>query len=201
MKAAGETALGAELKAMIAADGPLGIDAYMTLCLTHPRHGYYMGRDPFGRGGDFITAPEVSQMFGELIGVWCAAAWRMMDAPEAVNLVELGPGRGTLMADMARAAKVMPGLGDALKLHLVEVSPALMAVQQKTLEERRTGGDLAQALRGRAGGAVAGHRQRIPRCPAGAPVRAPGGRVSRTGGGPRRRRCALLRRGGRCRGG
>ncbi len=134
MKAAGEAALDAELKAMIAADGPLGIDTYMTLCLTHPRHGYYMGRDPFGRGGDFITAPEVSQMFGELIGVWCAAAWRMMDAPEAVNLVELGPGRGTLMADMVRAARVMPGLEDALKLHLVEVSPALTAMQQKTLE-------------------------------------------------------------------
>ncbi len=134
MKAGSETALGAELKAMIAADGPLGIDALMTQCLTHPRHGYYMGRDPFGRGGDFITAPEVSQMFGELIGVWCAAAWRMMDAPDIINLVELGPGRGTLMTDMARAAKVMPGLGQALRLTLVEVSPALMAAQQKTLK-------------------------------------------------------------------
>jgi len=127
------TALAGELKRMITADGPMGIDRFMTLCLTHPRHGYYMGRDPFGRGGDFITAPEVSQMFGELIGIWCAAAWQMMDMPAVINLVELGPGRGTLMADLVRAAAVMPGLADTLSIHLVEVSPALRAMQEKTL--------------------------------------------------------------------
>jgi len=127
------TALAGELKRQIAADGPMGIDRFMVLSLTHPRHGYYMGRDPFGRGGDFITAPEVSQMFGELIGVWCAAAWQIMDMPAAFNLVELGPGRGTLMADLVRAAGVMPGLVDALSIHLVEVSPALKAMQDKTL--------------------------------------------------------------------
>jgi SAM-dependent MidA family methyltransferase len=127
------TALKGELKRQIAADGPMGIDRFMTLCLTHPRHGYYMGRDPFGRGGDFITAPEVSQIFGELVGIWCAAAWQIMDMPGVINLVELGPGRGTLMADLVRAAKVMPGLADALSIHLVEVSPALKTVQEKTL--------------------------------------------------------------------
>lgn len=127
------TALGDELKRQIAVDGPMGIDRFMALCLTHPRHGYYMGRDPFGRGGDFITAPEVSQMFGELIGIWCAAAWQIMDMPGVLNLVELGPGRGTLMADLVRAASVMPGLADALSIHLVEVSPALKAMQEKTL--------------------------------------------------------------------
>ena len=133
MTTGGDTALAIELKATIAADGPIGIDAYMTACLTHPRHGYYMGRDPFGRGGDFITAPEVSQMFGELIGIWCAATWQIMDAPGVLNLVELGPGRGTLMADVVRAARVMPGLAEALRVHLVEVSPALKAMQEKIL--------------------------------------------------------------------
>ena len=127
------TALKAELKRQITADGPMGIDRFMTLCLTHPSRGYYMGRDPFGRGGDFITAPEVSQMFGELIGIWCAAAWQIMDMPAVINLVELGPGRGTLMADLVRAATVMPGLADVLSIHLVEVSPALRAMQEKTL--------------------------------------------------------------------
>ncbi len=133
MKTSDDTALAGVLKAMITADGPMGIDRFMTACLAHPRHGYYMGRDPFGRGGDFITAPEVSQMFGELIGIWCAAGWQIMETPDVLNLVELGPGRGTLMADLVRAAKVMPGLGDALSIHLVETSPALKAVQEKTL--------------------------------------------------------------------
>ena len=81
---------------------------YMALCLTHPEHGYYMTRDPLGAAGDFITAPEISQMFGELIGLWAAAAWRPMGSPDNVRLVELGPGRGTMMVDALRAAKVMP---------------------------------------------------------------------------------------------
>ena len=73
---------------------------YMRLCWTHPKHGYYIGRDPLGSDGDFITAPEISQMFGELIGLWLAAVWRQMGAPENIRLVELGPGRGTLMLDV-----------------------------------------------------------------------------------------------------
>ena len=81
---------------------------YMALCLGHPQHGYYMTRDPFGTGGDFITAPEISQMFGELIGLWAAAVWRQMGSPESVRLVELGPGRGTMMVDALRAAHVVP---------------------------------------------------------------------------------------------
>jgi SAM-dependent MidA family methyltransferase len=103
----------------------------MTLCLTHPQYGYYMTRDPLGATGDFTTAPEISQMFGELIGIWAAAAWRAMGSPENVRLVELGPGRGTLMLDALRAAKVMPDFRAALVAHLVEISPALERLQRQ----------------------------------------------------------------------
>ena len=88
---------------MIAAEGPLGVDRYMGLCLGHARHGYYMRQDPLGSAGDFTTAPEISQMFGELIGVWCAAAWQALGAPSPLRLVELGPGRGTLAIPGQRA--------------------------------------------------------------------------------------------------
>jgi NADH dehydrogenase [ubiquinone] 1 alpha subcomplex assembly factor 7 len=131
------TPLGDVLARMIAADGPMAVDRFFALALGHPEHGYYMGRDPFGRAGDFITAPEVSQMFGELIGIWCAAGWQMMDAPAEWNLIELGPGRGTLMADALRACSVMPGLRDGMTVHLVEMSPELRKVQGETL--RRSG--------------------------------------------------------------
>lgn len=120
---------------MIAADGPIGIDRYMSLCLGHARHGYYMRRDPLGRAGDFTTAPEISQMFGELIGVWCAAAWQAMGAPSPLRLVEPGPGRGTLMADLLRAARVAPGVLDAVRIHLVEISPVLRQAQRDTLSK------------------------------------------------------------------
>jgi len=125
--------LDAEIRARIVAQGPIPVADYMALCLAHPRHGYYMTRDPFGARGDFTTAPEVSQMFGELIGVWMAAVWQQMGAPSQVRLIELGPGRGTLMGDALRALKVMPGLAAAASVHLVEISPVLRAKQQETL--------------------------------------------------------------------
>jgi NADH dehydrogenase [ubiquinone] 1 alpha subcomplex assembly factor 7 len=128
-----ELSLEHELVAMIAAEGPIGVDRYMSLCLGHTRHGYYMRQDPFGRAGDFITAPEISQMFGELVGVWCAAAWQEMGAPAAFRLVELGPGRGTLMADVLRAARVVPGFVDAARVALVETSPVLRQSQEAAL--------------------------------------------------------------------
>ncbi len=106
----------------------------MTWCLADPADGYYIKQDPFGRGGDFITAPEVSQLFGELIGGWLADAWRRIGAPSPVNLVEAGPGRGTLMADILRVASHQPGFRDAVQVHLVEISPVLRTVQQETLE-------------------------------------------------------------------
>ncbi len=127
------TPLAAELAALIAAEGPLSVGRYMALCLGHPRHGYYMTRDPLGARGDFITAPEISQMFGELIGLWAVATWQQMGAPSEFQLVELGPGRGTLMADALRAAHLVPAFGAAARLHLVEMSPVLRARQGETL--------------------------------------------------------------------
>jgi len=127
------TPLEAEIRRMIAADGPIPLSRYMELCLGHPRHGYYVTRDPFGVAGDFITAPEISQMFGELFGAWAATVWQQMGAPGSVRLVELGPGRGTLMADALRAAGAAPDFRAAVSVHLVETSPALRAMQQAAL--------------------------------------------------------------------
>ncbi len=127
--------LEAEIRRLISLAGPMPIAQYMAACLCHPVHGYYMTRDPFGAAGDFITAPEISQMFGELIGLWAAAVWRQqMGSPENIRLVELGPGRGTMMADALRAAKVVPDFHSALVVHLVEISPALQQLQQQRLE-------------------------------------------------------------------
>jgi SAM-dependent MidA family methyltransferase len=128
------TTLESEIRRRIATAGPMPVADYMRLCLTHPKHGYYINRDPLGSGGDFITAPEISQMFGELIGIWLAAVWRQMGAPENVRLVELGPGRGTLLLDALRAARVVQGFREAIVLHLVEISPALQKEQQQRLE-------------------------------------------------------------------
>ncbi|MEE8371516.1 MAG: SAM-dependent methyltransferase [Sphingomonadales bacterium] len=122
------------LAQLITAEGPLPLDRYMEICLTDPEHGYYMTRDPFGRKGDFITAPEVSQMFGEIIAFWVIDCWHMMGAPQAFRLVELGPGRGSLMADVMRTLKIAPPVREAAGLHLVEASPALRKLQEEKLE-------------------------------------------------------------------
>jgi NADH dehydrogenase [ubiquinone] 1 alpha subcomplex assembly factor 7 len=123
-----------EIRRLIRIAGPMPIAEYMRLCLTHPQHGYYIKHDPIGAGGDFITAPEISQMFGELIGVWLATVWQQMGAPENIRLIELGPGRGTLMVDALRAAKKVSAFLTAIVLHLVEVSPALRKVQEERLQ-------------------------------------------------------------------
>ena len=96
------------IRETIAENGPMSLETYMTLALAHPVHGYYASNMPLGEGGDFITAPEISQMFGELIGLWCVAVWRAMGEPRPFLLVELGPGRGSLMADALRAAQIAP---------------------------------------------------------------------------------------------
>lgn len=123
-----------EIRRRIAAAGPMPVGEYMALCLGDPEHGYYTTRDPFGARGDFITAPEISQMFGELIGLWMAAVWSKMGSPENIRIIELGPGRGTLMSDALRAVQVMPAFRDGIVLHLVEISPVLEAQQERTLE-------------------------------------------------------------------
>ncbi len=134
--------LAAHLKRRIADEGPLSVARFMEDALVHPRLGYYMGRDPFGRKGDFITAPEISQMFGELIGLWCVVEWQAMGEPTPVNLVELGPGRGTLMADVLRAGRGVEDFLESVSLSLVEFSPALKGLQEEALlaagEVRRT---------------------------------------------------------------
>jgi NADH dehydrogenase [ubiquinone] 1 alpha subcomplex assembly factor 7 len=127
------TPLGGKIAALIAANGPITVADYMALCLGDPEHGYYMAREPFGGGGDFVTAPEVSQVFGELIGLWAVATWQAMGSPSPFVLAELGPGRGTLMADLLRAARVRPAFLDAARIHLVETSPRLRAEQEAAL--------------------------------------------------------------------
>lgn len=125
-----------ELRRLISVAGPMPVWKFMSLCLGHPQHGYYMTQDPFGSGGDFTTAPEISQIFGELIGVWSLSVWRMMGSPENVRLVELGPGRGTMMKDALRALRVAPEFRKAISLHLVEVSPVLESIQRDMLESQ-----------------------------------------------------------------
>lgn len=125
--------LAALLLARIRATGPITLADYMAEALLHPRHGYYATRDPLGAAGDFTTAPEISQMFGEILGLWLAQAWLDQGAPAPFTLAELGPGRGTLMADALRATARVPGFHAALRLHLVEASGPLRAAQGAAL--------------------------------------------------------------------
>lgn len=127
------TPLEEEIRAEIRRDGSIGVDRFMAACLSHPEHGYYMTRDPFGVLGDFTTAPEISQVFGELIGIWAVAVWEQMGQPDKLRLVEFGPGRGTLMSDMLRAARVRPAFLEAVDVSLVETSPILRAAQARML--------------------------------------------------------------------
>ena len=127
------TPLAKRLIERIGALGPMSIAEYMATCLSDPQHGYYVGRDPFGRAGDFITAPEISQIFGELIGLWCVSVWLEMGSPSRFALAELGPGRGTLLADGLRAAALRPAFAEATNVLLLEISPTLRAVQREAL--------------------------------------------------------------------
>ena len=118
----------------IAASGPITLADYMADCLLHPQHGYYTTREPFGTAGDFITAPEISQMFGELLGLALAQYWLDLGCPAPFTLAEIGPGRGTLMADVLRATARVPGFHAAAQIILIEASPRLQAVQRAKLE-------------------------------------------------------------------
>lgn len=129
----GPEALARLIAEEIAASGPVTVARFMELALAHPGHGYYVTRDPLGARGDFITAPEVSQMFGELIGLWAAVVWEQMGRPDPFVLAELGPGRGTLMVDALRAGRAQAGFVEAARVHLVETSPVLRACQGEAL--------------------------------------------------------------------
>ncbi|WP_431319937.1 class I SAM-dependent methyltransferase [Rhizobium sp. YTU87027] len=128
------TALGEKIKAIIQANGPISVTDFFSLCLADPEHGYYKTREPFGSSGDFVTAPEVSQLFGEMIGVFIVHAWQRHGTPTGVRLVEIGPGRGTMMSDMLRViARIAPPLFEDMTVHLVETSGRLRDIQQETL--------------------------------------------------------------------
>jgi SAM-dependent MidA family methyltransferase len=133
------TPLAEKIKTLIRTNGPISVTDYFALCLADPEYGYYRTREPFGRHGDFITAPEISQLFGEMIGVFMVHAWQQQGSPGNVRLVEVGPGRGTMMADMLRVIKrVAPALFDGLAVHLIETSERLRGVQRVTLEAYST---------------------------------------------------------------
>ena len=127
-------ALSDRIARLIAGQGPLSVAQFMAMALYDPQAGYYATRDPLGAGGDFITAPEVSQMFGELLGLWIVQAWRDQGRPSPARLVELGPGRGTMMADALRAARIDPDFLANLEVVLVEASPKLRTVQAETIK-------------------------------------------------------------------
>ena len=136
------TPLESEIRQRIESEGPMSVGDYMALCLTHPTHGYYTTGHPVGgraspnrEGGDFITAPEISQMFGEMIAIWCMEVWQALGAPKPFTLAEIGPGRGTLMADLLRVANALPEFAEAADIHLVEISPTLAEQQSLTLSQ------------------------------------------------------------------
>ncbi len=133
MRGQSGTGLKAKVIGQIRKSGPMSIARYMSICLLDPEFGYYRTAPVFGRDGDFITAPEISQIFGELLGLWAGLVWQSMGAPEKFNLVELGPGRGTMIADALRALKIVPGAGHAASVHLIEVSAPLRDIQRATL--------------------------------------------------------------------
>jgi SAM-dependent MidA family methyltransferase len=132
--AQGRVSLASRIKELISETGPIPVSQYMALCLFDPEEGYYTTREPFGAKGDFITAPEVSQMFGELVAVWLYSAWQAQGAPADAIFAEIGPGRGTLMRDMTRTWASLPAAG-AVRRALIETSPRLTALQKEALGE------------------------------------------------------------------
>lgn len=131
-----ETPLAARLRARIAAAGPLTVAEYMSACLWDEHAGYYATKTAIGADGDFITAAEISQVFGEMIGLWAGVVWQqVLASPAAFTLAEYGPGRGTMMRDILRAGRVVPGFLPAAHVHLVEASAVMQAAQHATLQD------------------------------------------------------------------
>ena len=148
-----ETPLALELKNRIRSGGPITVEEYVHTCLYDPQHGYYVSKSAIGHASDFITAPEISQIFGELLGIWAILTWQQLGSPTAINLIELGPGRGTMMADALRSIAKMPELVKAIEIHLVDTNSVLRETQQKTLSSAtvtvnhyKTTTELAQSL-------------------------------------------------------
>lgn len=134
--------LKARIAAEIRAQGPMSVARYFEIAVADPQDGYWQRRSIIGAGGDFITAPEISQIFGELVGLWCAGAWQSMGLPPAVRLIELGPGRGTLMRDVLRTLRrALPPLHAAVHVHLVELSAPFRDAQAETLAGFTTAAD------------------------------------------------------------
>lgn len=130
------TPLADRISSIIRSTGPLSVADYFAICLADPEHGYYKTRQPFGRTGDFVTAPEISQLFGEMLGVFVVHAWQQHGLPAGVRLVEIGPGRGTMMADMLRViGRIAAPLYQSMSVHLVETSKRLAETQSQTLAE------------------------------------------------------------------
>ncbi len=127
------TPLARELKQRIEADGPISVEAYVQACLYDPIHGYYVSRPAIGQASDFITAPEISQIFGELLGIWTILTWQQIGSPSELNVIELGPGRGTMMADIVRSLSKVAELSQAIGIHLIDTNAVLRAAQKATL--------------------------------------------------------------------
>ncbi len=128
-------ALAQKVARLIASDGPITVATFMTMALHDPEFGFYATRESIGAAGAFVTAPEISQIFGELLGLWCAQAWIDQGRPARPLLVELGPGRGTLMADALKAMRIVPAFLAGLDVVLVEASPKLEAMQRARLSD------------------------------------------------------------------
>lgn len=128
-----DTPLARAFHARLKREGWMGVGEYVWNCLDDKTHGYYRNRPAIGANADFITAPEISQVFGELIGLWCAVVWQQMGCPKPFRLIEIGPGRGTMICDALRAMRVVSGLLEAVTLVLIDVDRALIKTQQATL--------------------------------------------------------------------
>ena len=130
-----DASLATRLHARIARDGPLTVEEFMQACLSDEVAGVYASRQPIGGKGDFITSPEISQIFGELVGLWAVAVWQSMGEPSRVTVAEFGPGRGILMADASRAWRGVPKFRDSVSVALIETSPVMVETQRKTLKD------------------------------------------------------------------
>jgi NADH dehydrogenase [ubiquinone] 1 alpha subcomplex assembly factor 7 len=159
-----------KLRERIHRDGPLTVDAYMQACIGDPEHGYWRRCDTIGAAGDFVTAPEISQIFGELVGLWCVVTWQQLGSPKPLRLIELGPGRGTLMRDALRSARKVPGFLESATVHLVEISSTLREAQREMLLSTQPSAGMDPRLRGDDGGPSVTWHDGVGEVPEGAAI-------------------------------